>query len=164
MPKIIQSNKCSVCLEQYTDESYPTMLPCGHIICSQCISRLTVCPIDRQIFDKDETTRVFNAAEEKTEIEKVADFAESVTEKIRKIQELEEMIEKLVTDKTKLLKWYEKNKKSNEKLKAENEMMKAKLTMYEKIWLNVADAYLEGERAILNSKFVIEISQIKHEI
>ena len=89
MSKIIQSNECSVCGEHYDGDRLPAFLPCGHIICLLCTTRLQPlqCPVDRKPFTKEDVKRVFNGAEEKTAKQKVAEFANSVTEQIEKLEQ-----------------------------------------------------------------------------
>ena len=126
MSKIIQSNLCPVCLEHYSEVRFPNVLKCGHTLCSQCTTRLTSCPIDRQTFDQDEIIRLYNSTEEKTAREKVADLASVLTEQIEKIEKLEEENDKLKDDKKKLVATVERKTKCIDDVKA-------KLRKYEKI-------------------------------
>ena len=134
MSKIIQSNVCPVCLEHYSEVQYPNILKCGHILCHQCTTRLTACPIDRQTFDENEIVRVFNAAEEKTEREKVTDFTKNLYSQIEKIEKLEAEIVQLKDHKDKLVTVCKKRNKRIEKFEAEICEMKAKLAEYEKLF------------------------------
>ena len=161
MSNIIQSNECSVCLEQYNDKRPPIVLPCGHVTCSRCTTKVNnACPECRKVFDQKATTRLFNAAEEKTEKQKLTDFAQSVTDKITKIEKLEETIKKLnqkiAADKVSCSEKHKRDKKTIDSLKAENDLLKSKLEPYEKMWSKVGVAYFEVASAIKKGKFVIE--------
>ena len=156
MSKTIQSNVCPVCLEHYSEVQYPNILKCGHILCHQCTTRLTACPIDRQTFDKNEIVRVFNAAEEKTEREKVTEFIKTLYSQIEQIENLEAEIVQLNDYKNKLVKkrnkkiknleaqivqlkdhkvkLVKKRNKQSEKFQAEIREMKAKLAEYEELF------------------------------
>ena len=163
MSKIIQSNECPVCLEHYNEKCPPVALPCGHVTCSQCTKKVNnVCPECRVLFVQKATRRLFNAAEEKTEKQKLTDFAQSVTDKIAKIEKLEETIKKLnqkiAADKVSCSEKHKRDKKTIDSLKAENDLLKSKLESYEKMWSKVGVAYFELESAIKNGKFFLQKS------
>ena len=164
MSKIIQNNDCISCFEHYTEDCFPMMIPCGHILCSECITELTRCPLDRQAFEQNQAVQVFNAAEEKSELEKLVDFTDTMKNlmvgKNLKIQKLEEENKKLQKLNKELGESCTKEKEKNEKLNAENEeliaeldIMKIKLENYEKNWSKIGAAYFEVDREIKNGKF-----------
>lgn len=129
MSKIIQSNICPVCKEHYNEARKPNILKCGHFVCSECTDRLTVCPIDRKPFNKDEVIRVFNTAEERTAREIVADL----TEQVNKFEKLEKEMDKLKDSQKKMTAAYKLKEQQIEDLKAEIDAMKYKLHTYEKM-------------------------------
>ena len=164
MSKIIQNNDCISCFEHYTEDRFPMVIPCGHILCSECITKLKMCPLDRQAFEQNKAVQVFNAAEEKSELEKLVDFTDTMrnlmAEKNGKIQKLEEGNKKLQKINKELGKFCTKEKENNEKLNAENleliaelDIMKTKLENYEKNWSKIGAAYFEVDREIKNGKF-----------
>ena len=68
MSKITLSSDCSVCFEDYNDYDYPVFLPCGHIICFNCSSRMRPleCPFDHKAYNKSDVKRVLSSGEDRT--------------------------------------------------------------------------------------------------
>ena len=122
-----------------------------------------MCPLDRKIFGRSNAVQVFNAAEEKSELEKLVDFTDTMKdlmeEKNQKIQKLEEVNKTLKESNKELGESCTKEKEKNEKLSAEIGQLKAELDMkeikletYEKNWSRIGAAYFEVDREIKNGK------------
>ena len=59
----LETLSCSICLQSYqTTDNLPFCLPCGHTFCQKCIQGLIQpqCPVDRQIFQKNNVQKNFN--------------------------------------------------------------------------------------------------------
>ena len=98
MSAIFQSNVCSVCLEQYTDQRHPVTLRCGHVLCQPCSRRVdNVCPIDRERFEDDDVRKLFNDGEEETPEQKLNSVIDYLARLGRKNNELEEQNRQLIT-------------------------------------------------------------------
>jgi len=48
--RLIPEKHCPICIEEYSKVHRPIniMRPCGHYVCGQCISSITICPICRE--------------------------------------------------------------------------------------------------------------------
>lgn len=88
MRNILQSNTCCVCLRGYTYEKYPTVLPCGHIVCEHCSKQITACPVDRKPFTHKQVKKVFNNASEETDDQKLQGIVDFLTTLVTRKNEL----------------------------------------------------------------------------
>ena len=96
--RIVQSNECCICCEQYTEVNYPGCLPCGHIICANCSRQVNVCPTDRTPFKREDVRRVYNHAQLRTPLVQRHQSDSKLVNKVlvetlmRRVAKLEEMV------------------------------------------------------------------------
>jgi len=79
---------CPICTEKYSTENKPHCTTCGHMFCQNCIKKLSVCPICRNLNSKWFTPVVFDYLNLIEETDKTIKKISSISFLIEKISQL----------------------------------------------------------------------------
>ncbi|CAL6037268.1 C3HC4 type (RING finger) domain-containing protein [Hexamita inflata] len=115
-----ESFQCPICYDQY---NYPVALPCGHVMCYQCIKQwgkqLNECPVCRQNFQAEELIRLIIGKQIGTDKRpKPQNYAKMYTKQSIQFKSVLELVDsqnqQIVNDNNEIIKY--KNKLQNYKV------------------------------------------------